>query len=213
MYKLILIIITLFSSIFAETLYLKDMRKIEVIEVEIGEEEVKYNIRKYDGYTHTIKKTDIVAILDENGSIIYAIEGMDEELILKSIEEIEKRIEVKEAKEKSFDKENTAASLNIIPGLGSLVIMNDLTGAIIQWVLLGSGISLLVYAYNTCDQGLDCLNSRYPFWGAGLLLTAGSIFFGVFRPFEQNPDFDFNFVILPNKQGDLKTYLFYNVAF
>jgi len=216
MHKIILIIVILFSSIFAETLYLKNMTKIKATVVEVAEENVKYTLGRYGGYTYparkiyTIKKTDIIAILYEDGSI-YAIENIEEKLILEKIEEIDKRIEIKETEE-NLQREKIAAkilasSLNSIPGLGSFVIMDDMTGAVTQWALLGSGISLFAYNF----QGIN------PPFILGILLIHGSIMYGIIRPYTYNAastrNSGFNMAILPNKDGDLKTYLSYNMAF
>lgn len=195
------------------------MTKIEATVMEIGEENVKYTFARYGRYgysvrnTYTIKKTDIIAILEEDGSI-YAIENIDEKLLLEKIEEIEKRSEIKKTKENLQLKKAAASFSNYIPGLGSLVIMNDMTGALIQWALLGSGISLFAYNLITCGQGLECLNTPAI---SGILLIGGSMVFGAIRPFAYNAastkNSGFNIAILPNKQSDLKTYLFYNIAF
>lgn len=121
---------------------------------------------------------------------------------------------------KSVDGENftygergVAFLLNIVPGLGSVVIMDDIEGAALQWAFSAAGISFIAFS----DE--DILARIIV---GGLLIEIG-YFIGIYRvlnydkPLKQNSALSradgFDMAILPNKQGDFKTYLFYNKSF
>jgi hypothetical protein len=91
-----------------------------------------------------------------------------------------------------------AAVLNtILPGIGSIAIMDDWSGLAIQWLLLGGGILL-------ADE------IEY----AGLSLIAYSFAYGIYRPITYDkPSSNIALSVLPNKRGELMPYIFYSVNF
>ena len=114
-----------------------------------------------------------------------------------------------------------ASALNMFSfyGLGSLIIMKDIEGAAVQLALAGSGVLLIAYNIITCDRFIHCGEDIS--FIAGFTLVSSSFIWSIFRPFyynkpqntTSNQNTGFNMAILPSKQGDLKTYLFYNVTF
>jgi hypothetical protein len=114
-----------------------------------------------------------------------------------------------------------ASFLNYIPGLGFLVIMDDMTGAVVQWTLVGVGILYGAYNMNYNDDcpGMGCLGVAMV---SGMLIGIG-MYWGALRPlFYDKPKPNniaylksdgFNVAILPYKQNSFKAYLLYNKAF
>ncbi|MDR0517594.1 MAG: hypothetical protein LBH25_11180 [Fibromonadaceae bacterium] len=113
-----------------------------------------------------------------------------------------------------------AIYLNFIPGLGSLVIMNDVTGAVIQWGLIGGG---LLYYYNMvykddCPE-LDCIGAAF---FSSVIVGIGALW-GFLRPLFYNKpkpnnaaylqSYGFNVAILPDKQDYFRVHLLYNKTF
>jgi len=92
-------------------------------------------------------------------------------------------------------------ALNTVPGLGSIVVMNDWAGAIIQWLFIGSGIA-----------SIDSF---------GPILICTSIAFNIYRSstynkpenmaFSKNDGFHLS--VLPNKHGKVMPYLLFSKAF
>ena len=101
--------------------------------------------------------------------------------------------------------------LNIIPGLGSVVIMNDWTGAIVQWALVGSGIALMASTRGTLEGTAGAL---------GGTLIYVDVAFNVYRSITYNKSenmafgkYDgFHLSVLPNRHGKIMPYLLFSKA-
>ena len=103
--------------------------------------------------------------------------------------------------------------LNLLaPGVGSIVIMDDWIGAIPQWVLIGSGIPMLL------NNGLD--NG----WGAaGYCMVMVDVTYVFLRSLMYSKKFPkntasleptgFRWAVLPDGNGEVKAYLAYRVEF
>jgi len=123
-------------------------------------------------------------------------------------------------------------TLNIIPGVGSMVIMDDMTGAVVQWSLSGVGVAAIVlgftaFAVEDCyyryDNSRNCSGDKAnePLVGAGLGLLGSSFIYNIYRSitydkpkqtaFGENSGF--NLAVLPNRNGKLNAFLMYNKAF
>jgi len=125
-------------------------------------------------------------------------------------------------------------TLNIIPGLGSMVIMGDIWGAVPQWVLSGAGgVSWVLFATQKKDACFgysysDPSHCREPgteydfkWFIAGLALPISSFIYNIYRSitydkpqktaFGENSGF--NLAVLPNRNGKLNAFLMYNKAF
>jgi len=116
-----------------------------------------------------------------------------------------------------------------LPGLGSIVLMNDWGGAIVQWLLYGGGI----YFYASFLSSEDCdYDSGYYYsynctYDENQLALAGASFLSYFvfnivrsatydKPSKtayNNKYGDFNVAVLPNQHGKLNAYLMYNKSF
>jgi hypothetical protein len=101
--------------------------------------------------------------------------------------------------------------LNIIPGLGSVVIMNDWTGAIVQWALVGSGIALIASTRGTYEGVEGAL-------GGALIYV--DVAFNIYRSITYNKSenmafgkYDgFHLSVLPNRHGKIMPYLLFTKA-
>ena len=125
-------------------------------------------------------------------------------------------------KENSELKKLAAFYLNIFPfplGLGSFIIMGDITGGIIQLALNGTGLTLMQLNKGVATCYENC-GSVAVFSVGAIMFLSGSIY-GMIRPFYYDKPQNtvstktggFNAVILPNERSDFKVYLFYNKAF
>jgi len=104
-------------------------------------------------------------------------------------------------------------TLNLVPGIGSIAIMDDLTGAAVQWVLGGSSIPLIVIASAGGDNEVTSTVGGLLLISSYAYSTYRSITYG--RP--QNTALSeyggFNMAIFPNKNGKLNAFLMYNKGF
>jgi len=109
-------------------------------------------------------------------------------------------------------------ALNIIPGVGSYFIMDDMTGAIVQWALSSAAIASIVVAVTIHNEsGLE----KDIFAGTGAGLIYASFIYNIYRSitydkpkqtaFGENSGF--NLAVLPNRNGKLNAFLMYNKAF
>jgi len=148
-----------------------------------------------------------------------------------------------ETGEDNFTKKQRwqTGALNILPGVGSYFIMDDFTGAAIQWGLSGAGVALLgVFsitdgycwdkystngsitmgthasdAYDKCDYVVDI------FGWTGVALLGSSFIYNIYRSITYNKpqktayseNSGFNIAVLPNRNGKLNAFLIYNKAF
>jgi len=112
------------------------------------------------------------------------------------------------------------AFLNFLPGIGSLVIMQDWKGAVTQWVLMGGGIALIA---SGSAIGNENKSIETPFVIAGVAMIGGWVFYNPIRAstyvnkMPKNMAFlenaDLNFAVLPDKDGNIKGAMFYNMEF
>ncbi|GBU24952.1 hypothetical protein R83H12_01588 [Fibrobacteria bacterium R8-3-H12] len=121
---------------------------------------------------------------------------------------------VQQTLEKNGSKNFTAEQrfntfeMNIIPGLGSIVIMDDWAGAITQWTLFGLGIMPLI------DDPLS-IDPFVP------ILLGFNILFNIYRSATynnlKNVTFDecdgFHLSVLPNRHGKIMPHLVFSKAF
>ena len=125
-----------------------------------------------------------------------------------------------EYKNFSFLERTGTGLLNIIPGLGSLVIMGDVTGAAIQWAIFGGGTTLtLMYCSIETTKMEPCPGDF------GILLVFLSYYASFKYSLSRCQSYDkpqkaafsktdgFNAAILPSDHGNFKAYLLYNKAF
>jgi len=134
-------------------------------------------------------------------------------------------------------------ALNIVPGLGSALIMNDYLGAGVQLYLTALGVTFIGFEGGIIDMEKECLvydtNSNYAscksygdnylkypglvYIGAGLL--AANAVFNIFRSMyynepaksashaTSNQPSGFNLSVLPNSKGEVMPYVMYNRSF
>jgi len=114
--------------------------------------------------------------------------------------------------------------LNIIPGLGSITVMNDWLGATMQWALAGGGVALMyqgIKDMNTHSE-MEMQNGPGAKYYLGALIFFGYIPVSAYRSMNYvDPKFEttfgknegFNFAILPNSHGELMPYISYDIRF
>jgi len=85
--------------------------------------------------------------------------------------------------------------MNVIPGLGSIVVMDDWAGAIAQWVLVGSGIA-----------SIDSI---------GIVLIGYDILFNIYRSATYNnlKNGGIHLSVLQNRHGKVMPHLMFSKAF
>jgi len=91
--------------------------------------------------------------------------------------------------------------MNMIPGLGSITVMNDWAGAITQWVLVGSGIAS-IDSFGPVLIGLDILFNIYR---SATYNNLKNVAFGEYDGFHLSA--------LPNRHGKIMPYLLFSKAF
>ena len=119
----------------------------------------------------------------------------------------------------NFTKKERVATgvLNILPGVGSFFIMDDLTGAIVQWSLIGAGgvsayISLLTTEGESAEEMV--ILSVLASYGASLGYNIyRSITYDKPKKTAYSENSGFNIAVLPNRNGKLNAFLIYNKAF
>jgi len=112
--------------------------------------------------------------------------------------------------------------LNIVPGVGSYVIMDDLTGATVQWILSGSGIAIWVITGTMGEHVFGFGEEEViAFVLSGAALFASSYIYNIYRSITYDKpkktayseNSGFNIAVLPNRNGKLNAFLIYNKAF
>jgi hypothetical protein len=108
----------------------------------------------------------------------------------------------------------------LIPGLGSVTIMDDWLGAAIQCGLLGGGILVLAMSPTARGEHVSADGGFDLFLPIGIIMIGGRFVYNPIRTFtykkriRKHSDYgSFNMAILPNKHGSFNTYLMYNKAF
>jgi hypothetical protein len=251
MNKIALIVAVLAYSIFAaDTLYLKDGKEIKDASiVEIGINEVKYKVGKKE-VLYTVRKSDIAIIFYSDGTReTFANEG--------SSQSNEKQIIINNNQNQNVNQSTAVATggqqtqpqdkvaydnfttgqrwatwgLNwIVPGVGSLLVMNDWTGAITQWALIGGGIFLFYAGLDTYEECYDSYYSNYcdemtkptTISYIGLIAVLGSGVWNIYRSASYDKPHPktaygkyegFNLAVIPNRYGNLMPAVTYNKAF
>jgi len=122
----------------------------------------------------------------------------------------------------------------VLPGVGSIALMNDWTGAIVQWVLIGGGV---IFIFNSIEDKCETIyNSSYygdysyedcyvgfneTYFAIGVLSLVSNFIFNIARSASYdkprktafNKYGDFNVALLPNRHGNINAYLMYNKSF
>ncbi|MCL2206966.1 MAG: hypothetical protein FWB90_02600 [Fibromonadales bacterium] len=114
------------------------------------------------------------------------------------------------------------------PGVGSIALMSDWTGAIVQWVLFGGGV---IFILNSVEEKCDDQNSwgyedcytdfNGTYLGIGVVSILSNFVFNIARSASYdkprktayNSFGDFNVAVLPNRRGNINAYLLYNKNF
>jgi hypothetical protein len=223
MNKIFFSLAVLVSSIFADTLYLKNGEEIkDVTVIEIDASEVKYKIGK-DEILCTMGKADIINIVYSNDTK----ETFDSDFNLADSNQSSQKLCVHHSNlfiltlpltlgflflinafplafEPNLEPCNFTAEerwgtwgINLfLPGFGSLLVMNDIPGAITQWVLLGSGIAIGVKTENASIISYFLIvNFIYNSLRSGTYNEPRNIAY--------NKHEGFNFAVMPNRHGNL----------
>jgi TolB-like protein len=117
--------------------------------------------------------------------------------------------------------------LNIIPGLGSITVMNDWLGAAIQWALSGGGVALMYQEIQEAHKAQETASFGTQYkpgakYYLSVALIGSDYLFSAYRSINYvNPKFEtafgknegFNFAVLPNRHGELMPYIGYNIKF
>jgi len=98
--------------------------------------------------------------------------------------------------------------MNIIPGLGSIVVMDDWAGAITQWVLVGLGVMPMINSFGSIDP-------------SGIVFISFDILFNIYRSATYNnlknvPSDNcdgFHLSVLPNRHGKIMPHFLFSKAF
>ncbi len=243
MNKIIFAIAIFVSAIFADTIHLKDGREInDATVVKIGINEVEYKIGKRE-VLYTAKKSDIAIIFYKDGTKeVFGSDGSTGQG-QQNIQNIQNTVIVGgsppvdgSAHNETYENFTTGQrwatfGLNLIPGVGSIVIMDDWTGAIVQWVLTGGGVIMVSIGteadktykechyndYRSCEEAKGQNN----FIDAGTAMGAASIIYNIFRSITYdkpkkvayNKYEGFNFAVLPDKHGRFTPYMTYRKTF
>ena len=106
-------------------------------------------------------------------------------------------------------------ALNFIPGLGSLVIMQDWKGAVTQLVLVGGGAALII-------TGVEPEGPNGLVWTGAAMVVGGLVYNNVrsITYIKKKPtntasleNTGLNIAVLPDKDGNIKGYVAYRVEF
>ncbi|MDR2728754.1 MAG: hypothetical protein LBB56_06430 [Chitinispirillales bacterium] len=110
----------------------------------------------------------------------------------------------------------TTGILNIVPGLGSLAIMNDYNGAAINAVLGGTGW-VLVFAFWESDTDFTGAVGPIAVLASGVWNIYRSVTYNkkpdTNKKVSTNPYDGFNIAILPDKNGNLQAAAVYRMGF
>jgi hypothetical protein len=245
-------IFVLVSSIFADTIYLRNGQEVKDASVtEIGVSEVKYKVGK-KAVIYTVKKSDIAIIFYADGTKdVFEAESKNDNAATGQGVQIVQNVQnsvtptnninnatASTANTESKDRyENFTTGqrwgtwgLNLIlPGVGSLLIMNDFRGAITQWILIGGGYALMLTGTDTVK---DCYSSYYSYCDekveyttlgyVGAIMVISDFVYNIYRSASYDKPHPktaygkhegFNMAVLPNRHGGLNAYLMYNKAF
>jgi len=250
MNKIALIVAILAYSIFAaDMLYLRNGKEIKDASiVEIGVNDVKYKVGKKD-VLYTVKKSDIAIIFFADGSKeVFEAESKSDNAAtgqgVQIIQNVQNTVTptnntqvtvAPTANTESRDRyENfttgqrwgTWGHLNL-PGVGSLLIMNDWKGAIIQWILFGGGYALMLTgtetAYDCSPYSSYCDERTEPtaLGLVGAVMVVSDFVFNIYRSASYDKPHSvaygrhngFNFAVIPNRHGNLMPAVTYNKAF
>ncbi|MCL2102053.1 MAG: hypothetical protein FWH22_10120 [Fibromonadales bacterium] len=211
-------------SAFADTLYLKNGQEIsDATVIEIGVSEVKYKIGKRE-VLYIAKKSDIAIIFYKDGTK----EVFDSESNGNSMtQSMQNTIIIGGSEAKDDDGNFTKGQrwgtwgLNtIVPGLGSIAIMDDWTGAFVQWGAIGvfGTLGALSTIEASASENFNILVGT---------LTVGlgvSYIWNIYRSITYNKPVpktaslanprNFSFAVMPGRNGNGISYgLMYNAGF
>ncbi len=232
MKKVVLAIAILVSSIFADTIYLKDGREVnDATIIEIGVSEVKYKIGER-AVLYTAYKSDIAIIFYKDGTK----EVFSNEPASTSNSTSNSGTKDTYVNFTSGQRWGTWGLNSVVPGLGSLVIMKDWAGAITQWALSGAGFIVLGIGLSELES--DSYSSSYNSYSyydyddhdddeaeillvSGIVVLSANFIFNIVRSASYDrpknaaykPYEGFNFAIKPSKHGSYMPYLTYSKAF
>jgi hypothetical protein len=102
----------------------------------------------------------------------------------------------------------------ILPGLGSIIVMGDWTGAIVQWVLYGAGTILIEMSESGTERAIRMVE----------VYVISNIIYNAYRSYTYcKPDNvacggnysnnGFNFVLMPTRHGNLLPAVTYSKSF
>ena len=121
----------------------------------------------------------------------------------------------------------------LVPGVGSIAIMQDWVGAIPQWVLVGGGLTLMLdnnrfiteapYYVMVDKYGKDVVEAAEQRWAIGLIMLISDVSYVMLRSAYYNKKMPkntasleptgFRWAVLPDGNGEVKAYLAYRVEF
>jgi hypothetical protein len=211
----IFIVLLLAPSIFADIIQMRNGQEInDAVVIEINDKEVKYKVGERQ-VVYTVKKSEIVSITyNDGGKDVFESKqnqsAWDQNTQAQYVPPYENF-------ETGYRIATWALNQFAFPGSGSIVVMEDWTGAIVQWALIGGGIVLI---YN----GVDSFNnSNDDLIAAGFGMILSSFVYNIYRSAtydKPKPKYlthskygDLNMALLPNKHGKVNAYLMYNKVF
>jgi len=231
------ILLLLAQTAFADILYLKDGKEIKDAKiVKIGVSEVKYKIGNRE-VLYTAKKSDIAIIFYDDGSKeTFKDDGSSSEkqapiIVNTNVNQntnqntnVAVGVPVAVAKEPPPTRCGFTAGerwgtwfLNAIPGLGSVAVMDDWTGAIVQWGIVGGGVLI-----GSIGGGIAG-NAEIGAIGGTVYGYAIGLIWNTYRSYSyckpgsvacrDNGKSGFNFTLLPIHHGTLLPAVTYNRRF
>jgi hypothetical protein len=242
--QILLILLIGVQTIFADTLYLKDGSEIKDAKiVKIGVSEVEYKIGKKE-VLYTAKKSDIAIIFyadgtketfkDEGTPQSQAPQNINQNVNQNNNQNVNVIVGGQAApKEPAPTRCGFTANerwgtwfLNWIPGLGSIAIMDDWTGAIVQWGLVGGGIGLFVIGSEDGQYSTDGTYHHGTLYGdfsktSITLATVGVVVWNTYRSYTYckpgsvacGSNGGFNISVLPTRHGSLLPAVTYSKSF
>jgi hypothetical protein len=230
---------------FADTLYLKDGSEIKDVKiVKIGVSEVEYKIGKRD-VLYTAKKSDIAIIFYADGTKeTFKDDGLSSEkqnIIVNTNVNQNNNQNVNVAvggqaapREPAPTRCGFTANerwgtwaLNIIPGLGSIAVMDDWTGAVVQWGLVGGAVVSGTMFFSSVNDDEDSYGDydvstnttilKYVFgglfWGNLIWNTYRSITYCKPGSVACGSNSGFNISVMPTRHGSLLPAVTYSRGF
>jgi hypothetical protein len=245
-------VFVLVSSIFADTIYLRNGQEVKDASVtEIGVSDVKYKVGK-KVVIYTVKKSDIAIIFYTDGTKeVFEAESKNDNATTGQGVQIVQNVQNSVTPTNNINNATASTSnaesrdgyenfttgqrwgtwgLNLIlPGVGSLLIMNDFKGAVTQWILLGGGYALMLTGMETVE---DCYGSYYSYCDErdelttlgyfGAIMVISDFVYNIYRSASYDKPYPktaygkyegFNLAVMPNRRGNLMPAVTYNKMF